>query len=121
MTLPFLLFFLGLLATHFVADFVLQPDWIAKGKSSSLNILVTHILIYTVTFIPIAFLHFHPSAALAFLFINALAHFLIDFVTSRITSTLYKAGDTHNFFVVIGFDQFLHVATLLTTAYYLSI
>jgi hypothetical protein len=38
-----------------------------------------------------------------------------DFVTSRISSRLYAKGDIHNFFVVVGFDQFLHYSALIVS------
>lgn len=43
-----------------------------------------------------------------FFVVTYLAHFVTDAVTSRISSYFYKKGDTHNFFVIIGFDQWLH-------------
>lgn len=54
--------------------------------------------------------------SILWLFINAIAHGTVDYVTSRVTSALWKKGDVHNFFVVIGFDQLLHVAILIYTA-----
>jgi hypothetical protein len=57
------------------------------------------------------------SASGAFLWalLNGLAHFGIDAVTSRITSKLFSQGKTHEFFTVIGFDQFLHLALAVVT------
>lgn len=63
-----------------------------------------------VQFFDVKFLPF-----VSYIGINALAHLVIDYFTSKGTAYLYKKGDVHNFFVVIGFDQFLHAATLILT------
>ena len=42
-----------------------------------------------------------------------LIHFPVDYVTSRLNSKLYQAGKNHEFFVSIGFDQWIHFATIL--------
>jgi hypothetical protein len=55
-----------------------------------------------------------------FIPLNALAHFLTDWVTSRATSALYKEERYHDFFVVIGFDQLLHYVTLFGTFVWLT-
>ncbi len=39
-------------------------------------------------------------------------HWVIDYCTSRITSQLWQAGDVHYFFVVVGFDQLLHLLSI---------
>ena len=119
MTLPTLFIILTLLATHWLADFVFQSDFMAKNKSTSITILFIHTTTYIFVFLPVLLALLGPSTGLIlFLLFNWLAHTLVDFITSRITSVLYKAGDTHQFFTVIGFDQFIHAATLITTAYY---
>lgn len=46
---------------------------------------------------------------------NGIAHFGIDAVTSRITSYYWQEQRAHAFFVVVGFDQFLHLALLVWT------
>jgi len=49
----------------------------------------------------------------SFAILLALIHFPVDYVTSRLNSKLYKAGKNHEFFVSIGFDQWLHFLTIL--------
>jgi hypothetical protein len=96
---------------HFVADFVLQSNTVAINKSKSNMILLQHVLIYGVLFIPISFY---------FAVINAMLHFVVDYITSRVTSVLWAHDERHWFFITIGLDQALHLTCLLST-YYLSI
>lgn len=67
----------------------------------------------------------HPTGAVIcffWLFGNGIAHWCTDFVTSRVNTYLYKKGDTHNFFVCIGFDQWIHHITLgLSFAYAINL
>lgn len=101
MTIP-----LYLLATHFVADFVLQSDWMAINKSKNWTALLTHAFVYSLCFIWLGLYFF----LLTFIF-----HTITDAVTSRITSALWKQGKRHWFFVVIGLDQLIHYLTLAWT------
>ena len=96
-----------LLVLHWVADFVLQSDRVAQNKSKSNLVLLEHITIYSLPFI----LFFGPVFAI----VNAIIHGLVDYYTSRLTSKLWADGQVHNFFVVIGFDQLLHISTLVIT------
>lgn len=102
-----LIFFL-----HWIGDFVLQSDWMAKNKSKSNKPLLLHVFIYTVTLLLI-----HPLWAL----VNGVLHGVTDYFTSRLSSKLWSKGETHNFFVVIGFDQFIHAVSLVTTYYWLIV
>lgn len=95
-----------ILTLHWIADFILQTDKMAINKSTSWVWLSSHVGIYTLCLLP-----FGPGYALA----NGFAHFITDAITSRITSYLWKKGDRHNFFVVIGADQLLHSAFLIFT------
>jgi hypothetical protein len=122
-----------ILFTHFVADFMLQTDKMAKGKSSSNRWLTYHILAYSTVLLVV----FGPWYALA----NGLCHWSTDYITSRLSSRRWKlaaeaqaiiadpttgtdvkqwaamnnAHHVHWFFVIIGFDQFLHAVMLIIT------
>lgn len=91
---------------HFVADFVLQSDRVAVGKSGSNKILAEHVLIYSLPFIWLGG---------GFVAVNAVAHFATDYISSRVTSRLWKEQKRHWFFVVIGVDQAIHLSTLFIT------
>ena len=45
---------LALLTTHFVADFVLQSDWMVQNKSKRWGALAAHVSVYTLAFLPLA-------------------------------------------------------------------
>ena len=101
---PFI--FLALVWVHTLADFALQSDKMAINKSSSNKWLALHVAIYS-----LPMMLFGWRFALA----NFAAHFCTDWVTSRMTSRLWKAGERHWFFVVIGIDQALHMTALVLT------
>ena len=101
---------LALIWMHFVADFILQSDQMAKNKSKSNKWLAVHICVYTMPFFWFGW---------QFALINGVAHFATDWFTSRATSKLWHNGKVHWFFVMIGFDQAVHLTTLILTYYYL--
>lgn len=96
-----------ILLVHWIADFVLQKREWANNKSKSIIALSKHCAVYSLCLIPFIF-----QFGVMYWVINSVGHFLIDFCTSKVTSKLYLKGDYHNFFVVIGFDQFLHYILL---------
>jgi hypothetical protein len=118
---------LWLLVVHFVADFVLQSDWMAQNKSKRNDALALHVTIYTACLmfgsIPLLIITGHdggPVLGLWLLF-NGAAHFATDYITSRINSRLWAAKRVHAFFVGVGADQLIHGLTLgLSLAWLLS-
>jgi hypothetical protein len=91
---------------HFVADFVMQSDRVALNKSRDSVILLWHVALYGLFFVPFG---------LMFAVVNAALHFATDFCTSRATSALWKKDQRHWFFVVIGLDQAIHMTCLFVT------
>lgn len=94
------------LLIHWIADFICQTDYMARNKSTSVKALSLHILVYTLIM---------STLGIKFAIINGMIHFVVDFITSRITKKLWAKQDVHNFFVVIGLDQFIHATTLIMT------
>lgn len=106
---------------HWMSDFVWQPDWMGKRKSSSWGVLANHAariflgMFFTMGLILTMNGTGSISGLIAFAGINAASHFVIDAVTSRVTSRLWGQQRVHNFFVTIGLDQMLHVAIAVLT------
>lgn len=98
------------LATHYVADFIVQTEWQAQNKSSNINALLRHVATYGLCFTPFLFILLN---GVLFVLSNVLLHFITDFFTSRASTAVHKSGDTRTFFQFIGFDQLIHQVTLV--------
>lgn len=114
--------FCALLGFHYLGDFAAQPRFIADRKYKELSILGYHAAVYWFvlffgTYGTSLLLKspFEKEGLLLAAIINGLSHFLIDFVTSRMTAYFFKKGQMYQMFCVIGFDQWMHVAILLVT------
>lgn len=117
---------LWILFTHWIADFVCQTHEMSINKSKSNWWLSYHVVVYSiVTLFSWLFMFGYVNSYIKYTFtltdwiwlfpITFLTHWITDYFTSRWTSKLYVKGDIHNFFVVIGLDQFIHYTTLLLT------
>lgn len=107
---------LTILALHWIADFVLQNDWMAQNKWKDKEALLTHVLVYTLVFFifsVVMWLSHSNIVWLLFAVCVGVLHFFTDKYTSRITHRLWEEKKVHNFFVVVGFDQLLHFTQLL--------
>jgi hypothetical protein len=112
---------LFILLVHWIADFILQTDWQAKNKSTNEDALFEHVYIYSLTTGLFWFLYFNTNVIILLFatFLIFTLHVVTDHFTSRFNKKLWEKGDTHNFFVSVGFDQFLHYAQLLLVYYFL--
>jgi len=115
----------AILINHFIADFVLQSDWMAKNKSCNDNALALHVFIYTLALMPLYFVFRYTDdnislniLFLGFLIANFYLHVVTDYVTSRLNTYLWKKGQVHYFFVSVGFDQLLHYSALFSTYWF---
>lgn len=101
---------IGLIVSHFIGDFILQSDKTAKDKSKSNAVLGKHVLMYGIPFLWLG---------IWFYVITVVLHFIIDYFTSRASSYMYNR-DIHWFFVIIGFDQMLHMISLVGVLYWIG-
>jgi hypothetical protein len=115
----------AILFIHWVADFVMQRDEIAKSKSKSIVVLNIHSLEYiAVWFLPLFYYSmtieepYKLLSFIGFMIITYVSHFITDYYTSRLNARLWKKGKSHRFFVSVGFDQLLHYGQLFLTFYY---
>lgn len=109
---------IALLWIHFIADFLFQNDEMALNKSSSISWLAFHSIVYGSFFILLVPYVIATNFALIFLSANTVLHFVVDFITSKLTTSLYKKGERHWFFVVIGLDQTIHITSLIVMYFY---
>lgn len=113
---------LSILFIHWFADFVLQTDEQAKGKSKEWKPLLEHTLNYSLVWVTIGLIFsmifpkvFTWDKIFMFGFITFIIHTITDYFTSRLNSKLWGEGKVHDFFVSIGFDQWLHYLQLFIT------
>lgn len=114
----------SIIVIHWIADFVLQTDKQAKGKSKNWSDLLEHTNNYSLLWTIIGMFYTIISLNtswnwLLFGLITFIAHTITDYFTSRLNSKLWAKGQTHNFFVSVGFDQILHYIQLFLTYYLL--
>lgn len=108
-----------LVACHFIGDFVMQSDKDAKCKSTSFKCLISHTSMYTGPFMLAGICWYPFEMVTLFVLITFVAHTITDYFTSKLNSRLWKAGNMHNYFVALGFDQSLHYIQLFITYYFL--
>jgi hypothetical protein len=110
-----------ILLIHFLGDFALQTSEQATNKSSSNYFLFMHVATYSAVWF-IAMYGMTGIWQLSFCFAWATfgMHYITDYITSRLSKKFFEAKDYHNGFVVVGFDQVLHLMQLVFTYVSLS-
>ena len=93
---------------HWIADFIVQRHEWASNKWHSKLALSKHVATYTAVMVTML----APFGLWWQALVIGVLHWPVDYVTSKITHKLYERGDVHNFFVVVGLDQFIHFTTI---------
>jgi len=100
-----MLLFLKLYLAHLVADFLLQPDWIAKNKTKA-QALLTHSGLHVVIAVVVININLNRWIILA-IFGLAIAHAICDYV---------KAKYTRNEWLAFTLDQLVHLLIIAAAA-----
>lgn len=108
-----------ILITHYFFDWTFQPRYIAENKSKSLKILSAHVLIYTIGLLLVSGF-VCPTAPYAWAIMNGLAHFVVDFFTSKLSAYFYINQNYKAFWNVVGADQLIHYLFLFYSAFALA-
>ena len=106
---------------HFVADFLAQTREMGRNKSKSNLWLLAHAVTYsTVIFIlAIPLLPITVGMCAIYAGINGMLHYMVDYMSSRMTTYLYNNKQEYWFWSTIGADQSIH--TLVTLGSYILI
>ena len=110
-----------ILFVHTLFDWCLQTRWQANNKHKSLEALGKHVEIYIIGLIIASFFLFdNMILGMIWASVNAVLHFITDFITSRRSRKFKKERKDWLFIVNAGVDQFIHYATLFITLEYLK-
>lgn len=117
-----MLVFISIVIIHWIADFVLQDEKWAIGKSTSIQKLVKHTSLYSITWVPFLWLFYGDlNNALLFGFVTFIAHTLTDYYTSKIVKNRFDQGHYGSAipnlggYSMIGLDQVFHYIQLVVT------
>lgn len=128
----------SIIIIHWFADFLMQDEKWALGKSKSWHDLLSHTFVYSMIWwfpILIIALSFQSSNELIsdvmdkgalFILITFIFHTITDYFTSRIVSKQFANKEYGSSipnlgaFTTIGFDQVLHYIQLFGTYYLLA-
>jgi hypothetical protein len=109
-----------ILFIHYIADFIFQTNWMALNKSKNNLALLSHVATYSmILFIGLS-LYFGPDYNVFLLVLaNGFAHFLTDYITSRMNAYFWINEKRSFFWWTIGLDQWIHASTLITLSKWL--
>lgn len=113
---------LFLFLIHWIGDYLLQTRAQGNGKSSNNKLLLEHTITYS-AFIGLgvftmALVFNMPvtiESIVQYAVINFVLHTATDWVTSRMTKSLWTRRQEWATFAVMGFDQLIHMTCLVVT------
>ena len=120
-----------ILFLHYLGDYILQPYSMSVQKSENNIMLLYHTITYSITIYFGLLFVVEVYDAMLFFALTFITHFAVDFATSRVISDnsselrldpdvskpIHKRLKLWGPISLLGFDQLLHQACLLITAY----
>lgn len=100
----------ALLTKHFIVDFLMQPPWMYRNKGTIYHYGGwVHAGFHGIVTAAIL-LHFtDPVTAAKLGFLEANAHYIIDYGKVNINQAFnWKADNSEFFWMMVGLDQFMH-------------
>ena len=113
------LFILGLVAAHFIGDWICQPRWMAVNKSKCFPTLLRHLCIVSFFLLLVSIPVLGLLPALLAVSLNAYAHGIIDWYGWKWYKRKFEFLSDHEhlnnywFYTTIAIDQFLHLAIII--------
>jgi hypothetical protein len=102
-----------ILVAHYTFDWKFQTRNMAENKSKCNKALGRHVLVY---FIGLLHVVAFSQLTLGWAVFNAIAHFGVDYCSSRMTSKFYQEENYKPFWDTIGADQLVHYLILFISA-----
>ena len=113
--------------THYICDFVIQPEEWNTNKDIDIEILIKHTLLYAFAFMPTAYMLFlDPWSTFLFVTVLALSHLIIDYSISKVVSFKEKISlmsckiPNCGFYSLVGLESLLHYISLFAIYIYLK-
>ncbi len=113
MDVLFLILLVSFQIKHFVADYLLQPTWMIRGKGDPMHAGgYVHALVHGLGSAAIMLLYGLSALPLILLALGeCVAHYLIDFAKSRWSAARQPDVTSQLFWAAHGADQLLHQLT----------
>ena len=122
-TTMFVILFL-LMVCHYLADFTaLSTGWMLQAKQfgKPLYPILVHASVHALLMGIVLLFFVDFNVALRLFGIQLIAHFSFDTLKGRLNGRFPSLQDhaKRGYWMILGFDQFLHHATILVMVYYL--
>ena len=101
-----------LIIAHFIADFYLQSENMAKNKKEYTKVLLAHCAIYAVIFALVNGVFIEGKFTLLATLIIAISHLIVDFIKIKVDN---KTPKYSVWFYTFTFDQILHIGVITAT------
>ena len=108
-----------ILLIHFLADAGLQTHWQAMNKSISNIALLRHVGVYSGVWLLASPIYLGWEGAAVMASVTFVTHFIVDYITSRVSKQFFHVEDFHNGWVVVLGDQLIHYVQLFLTFSYI--